>query len=76
MERYKEIKKTLKKIKEKSEAIQTIKIKEDSTGHSYNTIFGPYLQETVSEIEIEDAYIRIYHQVTIVSKNHVLIKKQ
>ena len=66
--RYNEIKKTLEKINEKSEFVGTIEIKENSTGHSYNTIFGSYLQETVIEIEIKDAYIRVFHQVTIISK--------
>ena len=61
--RAEEIQETIKTIKENSKVWKTIKIVEDSTGHSYDTIFGSYLQETVKEIEIEDAYIRIYHQV-------------
>ena len=44
---------------------QQIIIEENSTGHSYATLFGKYLNEDVTEIEIEDPYIRIFHQVSV-----------
>jgi len=43
---------------------QQIIIEDNSSGHSYKTVFGKYLNEDVTEIEIEDPYIRIFHQVS------------
>ena len=42
---------------------QQIMIEENSTGHSYATVFGRYLNDEVTEIEIDDPYIRLFHQV-------------
>ncbi|TGZ54038.1 MIT domain-containing protein 1-like [Temnothorax curvispinosus] len=38
------------------------KIESGSTGHSYASVFGRFLDGTVTHIEIEDPYIRAFHQ--------------
>lgn len=40
-----------------------IKIEENATGFSYVSLFQEYLNETVTEVWIEDPYIRHTHQV-------------
>lgn len=40
-----------------------IKIEENATGFSYESLFREYLNETVTEVWIEDPYIRHTHQV-------------
>ena len=40
-----------------------IKIEENATGFSYESLFQEYLSETVTEVWIEDPYIRHTHQV-------------
>lgn len=41
-----------------------IKIDENATGFSYESLFQEYLSETVTEVWIEDPYIRYIHQVS------------
>ncbi|XP_029793027.1 MIT domain-containing protein 1 isoform X5 [Suricata suricatta] len=40
-----------------------IKIEENATGFSYESLFREYLNETVSEVWIQDPYIRQVHQL-------------
>ncbi|XP_017195153.1 MIT domain-containing protein 1 isoform X2 [Oryctolagus cuniculus] len=40
-----------------------IKIEENATGFSYESLFQEYLNETVTEVWIEDPYIRQTHQL-------------
>ena len=40
-----------------------IRIEENSTGHSFEKIFGKYLDSKVSKIDVEEPYIRNMHQV-------------
>lgn len=40
-----------------------IKIEENATGFSYESLFQEYLNETVTEVWIQDPYIRQIHQV-------------
>ncbi|XP_045439042.1 MIT domain-containing protein 1 isoform X2 [Pipistrellus kuhlii] len=40
-----------------------IKIEENATGFSYESVFQEYLNETVREVWIEDPYIRTNHQL-------------
>lgn len=40
-----------------------IKIEENSKGFSYEKLFQEYLNETVTEVWVEDPYIRQTHQV-------------
>lgn len=37
-------------------------IKDDSIGNSYDVIFGSFFDDSVVEIQIDDAYIRTFHQ--------------
>jgi len=39
------------------------KIEDGSTGHSYASVFGRFLDGNVIYIDIEDPYIRAFHQV-------------
>ncbi|KAK9305368.1 hypothetical protein QLX08_003615 [Tetragonisca angustula] len=56
----------IKNLVEKQKACGTyrelIKIETGSTGHGYSTIFGRFLDATVTYIHIEDPYIRAFHQ--------------
>lgn len=40
-----------------------IKIEENAKGFSYEKLFQDYLNETVTEVWVEDPYIRQVHQV-------------
>lgn len=42
-----------------------MKIENGSTGHDYNSLFGRFLDVTVTQIQIEDPYIRSAHQVNL-----------
>ncbi|ESO09561.1 hypothetical protein HELRODRAFT_73540 [Helobdella robusta] len=55
----------LKKLLKKDNNYQSevIQIQCDSTGHSYEQVFGRYLDERVTEVEVIDPYIRSNHQV-------------
>ena len=37
---------------------------ENSTGYSYEVLFKPYISEGLTEVWVEDPYIRHIHQVT------------
>jgi hypothetical protein len=39
------------------------KIEDGSRGHSYASVFGRFLDGNVTYIDIEDPYIRAFHQV-------------
>lgn len=43
------------------------KIENGSTGHGYASVFGRFLDGTVTYINIEDPYIRAFHQVCLCS---------
>lgn len=45
---------------------EVIQIEEDSTGNSYRHIFNRLLDPTLTEVEIDDPYIRSIHQVSSV----------
>lgn len=42
---------------------EQIRISEDATGHSYEALFKPYISSTLTEVWVEDPYIRHTHQV-------------
>ncbi|XP_038939769.1 MIT domain-containing protein 1 isoform X2 [Rattus norvegicus] len=62
MDRAENIKKYLDQEKEDGKYHKQIKIEENATGFSYESLFREYLQETVTEVWIEDPYIRQTHQ--------------
>jgi len=60
---------TLKKHVEKQKALgnyrEQIVIADGSKGHSYESVFGRFLEEDVYAIEVEDPYIRAHHQASM-----------
>jgi len=44
---------------------EQIRIEEDSCGHSYEEIFGRFLDASITEVHVEDSYIRSNHQARI-----------
>ncbi|XP_009441242.1 MIT domain-containing protein 1 isoform X2 [Pan troglodytes] len=62
MDRAENIKKYLDQEKEDGKYHKQIKIEENATGFSYESLFREYLNETVTEVWIEDPYIRHTHQ--------------
>ncbi|XP_028583720.1 MIT domain-containing protein 1 isoform X3 [Podarcis muralis] len=63
MDRAEEIKKYIEKEKEDGKYHKQIKIEENSKGFSYEKLFQEYLNETVTEVWVEDPYIRQVHQL-------------
>ncbi|XP_048855359.1 MIT domain-containing protein 1 [Brienomyrus brachyistius] len=63
MERAEQIKAHLVREKEEGKYHEQIKITEDATGFSYETLFKPYISETLTEVWVEDPYIRHIHQL-------------
>ncbi|XP_063161051.1 MIT domain-containing protein 1 isoform X2 [Candoia aspera] len=63
MNRAEEIKKLVVKEKEDGKWHKQIKIEENSKGFSYEKLFQEYLNETVTEVWVEDPYIRQAHQL-------------
>ncbi|XP_007501176.1 MIT domain-containing protein 1 isoform X4 [Monodelphis domestica] len=62
MDRAEEIKKFLEQEKEDGKYHKQIKIEENATGFSYESLFQQYLNAAVTEVWIEDPYIRHTHQ--------------
>ncbi|KAF5307305.1 hypothetical protein FQR65_LT07021 [Abscondita terminalis] len=62
MKRAEQIKALIEKLKKEGNFHEQIHVQNDSTGHSYTSVFGRFLDEDVTKITIEDPYIRIYHQ--------------
>ncbi|GAB1284898.1 MIT domain-containing protein 1 [Apodemus speciosus] len=63
MDRAENIKKYLDQEKEDGKYHKQIKIEENATGFSYESLFREYLHETVTEVWVEDPYIRQTHQL-------------
>ncbi|XP_037860129.1 MIT domain-containing protein 1 isoform X3 [Chlorocebus sabaeus] len=63
MDRAENIKKYVEQEKEDGKYHKQIKIEENATGFSYESLFREYLNETVTEVWIEDPYIRHTHQL-------------
>ncbi|XP_021113724.1 MIT domain-containing protein 1 isoform X2 [Heterocephalus glaber] len=63
MDRAEDIKKYLDQVKEDGKYHKQIKIEENATGFGYESLFKEYLNETVTEVWIEDPYIRQTHQL-------------
>ncbi|XP_032811499.1 MIT domain-containing protein 1 isoform X2 [Petromyzon marinus] len=63
MERAEKIKQQVNIQKESGKYHEQLRIADNATGFSYVKLFGPYLDETVSEVWVEDPYIRHIHQL-------------
>ncbi|XP_068780265.1 MIT domain-containing protein 1 isoform X2 [Struthio camelus] len=62
MTRAEDIKKCIEKEKQDGKYHKQIKIDENATGFSYEKLFQEYLNEIVTEVWVEDPYIRHTHQ--------------
>lgn len=63
MKRAELVKKRLEEEKKLGIYHEQIIIEENSSGHSYEKVFGRFFDQEVTKIEIDDPYIRIFHQV-------------
>ncbi|OWK60843.1 MIT domain-containing protein 1 [Lonchura striata] len=62
MTRAEDIKKHIEKEKQDGKYHKQIRIEENATGFGYEKLFHEYLTEIVSEVWVEDPYIRQVHQ--------------
>ncbi|XP_046747857.1 MIT domain-containing protein 1-like [Diprion similis] len=62
MDRAETIKELIKEQKSAGRYREQTKIEAGSTGHGYATVFGRFLDASVTYIHIEDPYIRSFHQ--------------
>jgi len=63
MTRAEKVKTWVNQMKQEGKYHEQIKIEENTCGFEYSRVFGPYLDETVAEVWVDDAYIRSFHQV-------------
>ncbi|XP_037232740.1 MIT domain-containing protein 1 isoform X1 [Falco rusticolus] len=63
MTRAEDIKKHIEKEKQDGKYHKQIRIEENATGFGYEKLFQEYLTEIVSEVWVEDPYIRNVHQL-------------
>lgn len=63
MNRAEAIKKLVLQQKDAGQFHEQVNIENNSTGHSYKTLFGRFLDEDVTIVTVEDPYIRSFHQV-------------
>lgn len=63
MNRAEAIKKIVLQQKDAGQFHEQVHIENNSTGHSYKTLFGRFLDDDVEFVVVEDPYIRSFHQV-------------
>ncbi|KAJ0070134.1 hypothetical protein NL108_002444, partial [Boleophthalmus pectinirostris] len=63
MDRAEQIKCHVDKLKEDGKYHEQIKLPDDATGYSYETLFKPYISSALTEVWVEDPYIRHTHQL-------------
>ena len=63
MNRAESLQKTIDAAKKSGTFHEHVDIPADSIGHSYNSLFGHFLDSDVTQIHIEDPYIRAHHQI-------------
>ncbi|XP_069009687.1 MIT domain-containing protein 1 [Embiotoca jacksoni] len=63
MGRAEEIKAHVNQMKEDGKYHEQVRISEDATGHSYEVMFKPYISSALTEVWVEDPYIRHIHQL-------------
>ncbi|XP_046902652.1 MIT domain-containing protein 1 [Hypomesus transpacificus] len=63
MDRAEQIKVHVNQLKEEGKYHEQIRIAENSTGYSYEVLFKPYISEDLTEVWVEDPYIRHIHQL-------------
>lgn len=65
MDRAERVKALIDEKKSLGEYKERTEIQVNATGYGYTTIFGRFLDSTVTQIRIEDPYIRLFYQVTL-----------
>ncbi|XP_034041689.1 MIT domain-containing protein 1 [Thalassophryne amazonica] len=63
MDRAEQIKAHVNRMKEEGKYHEQIRISDDATGYSYENLFRPYISDELTEVWVEDAYIRHIHQL-------------
>ncbi|CAN9497526.1 unnamed protein product [Ophioblennius macclurei] len=63
MDRAERIKVLVNQMKEDGKYHEQMKIPEDATGYSYEVLFKPYISSLLTEVWVEDPYIRHTHQL-------------
>ena len=63
LNRTEKVQQIIDKEKENGKYQEHIKIEVNSTGYSYESIFGRFLDNQVQRITVEDPYIRAHHQI-------------
>lgn len=63
IDRAEKLKDCIQKQKEDEKYHEQIRIEADSCGHSYEEIFGRFLDASITEVHVEDSYIRNIHQI-------------
>lgn len=66
MNRAEAIKKLVLQQKEAGQFHEQVLIENNSTGHSYKSLFGRFLDGEVQYVLVEDPYIRNFHQVRFI----------
>ena len=63
MARAEKLKKLVEEQKGEAKYHKRIEIKNGDKGYSYRNLLGPYLVDQVTFVEVQDPYIRSFHQV-------------
>ncbi|XP_041662806.1 MIT domain-containing protein 1 isoform X2 [Cheilinus undulatus] len=63
MDRAEQIKVHVNQMKEDGKYHEQVKIAEDATGYSYDSLFKPYISSLLTEVWVQDPYIRHIHQL-------------
>ncbi|KAM6954877.1 MIT domain-containing protein 1 isoform 2-T2 [Lycodopsis pacificus] len=63
MDRAEQIKVHVNQMKEDGKYHEQIRIAEDATGYSYEVLFKPYMSSLLTEVWVQDPYIRHTHQL-------------
>jgi len=63
MGRAEKLKKAVETAKQSGQFHEQIHIKANTSGYSYRSVFGPFIDEQLTEVEIDDPYIRLNHQL-------------
>ncbi|XP_068428816.1 MIT domain-containing protein 1 isoform X2 [Clinocottus analis] len=63
MDRAEQIKVHVNQLKEDGKYHEQIRIAEDATGYSYDALFKPYMSNLLTEVWVQDPYIRHTHQL-------------
>uniref|UniRef100_A0ABM0MBA7 MIT domain-containing protein 1-like n=1 Tax=Saccoglossus kowalevskii TaxID=10224 RepID=A0ABM0MBA7_SACKO len=63
MTRAEKLKQHIEDVKTAGQYHEQYHIAKGSTGHSYKTVFSKFIDEFLTEVQVEDPYIRNTHQI-------------